>query len=50
MNAAHVQNGTIRKKFAATTVAVMTAHEAPLREAMDRASWSRRGLLRRLSR
>ena len=50
MNAAHIQNRRAREQLAATTQAVVTAHEAPLREAMERAGWRRRGLLQRLSR
>jgi hypothetical protein len=50
MTAADVKNGTVRRKLAATTEAVVAAHEAQLREAMERASWRRRGLLGRLTR
>jgi hypothetical protein len=50
VNAADIQNGTIRDRFDATTKAVLAADEAHLRQALERLSWTRRGVLQRLSR
>jgi len=50
VNYVSAKTETIRERLAATTRAVVTAHETPLREAMERESWRRRGLLQRLSR
>jgi hypothetical protein len=50
VNAAYVQNGTIRKRFDAVTHAVVAADEAHLRRALESLTWKRRGFLQRLTR
>ena len=50
MNAADIQNGTIRDRFDAVTKAVLAADEAHLKQALETLTWRRRGFLQRLSR